>query len=119
VRTSRFYRRTAQVVCGLLLVVIVSGCSFLSGINGTESSLQGAGYQDVDVNIASLDAVSATHAVSIPRWALGAGLAALLAGAAIIAALVIRSRRRRPPAHQFGVPWPEQPRPPTHQDGPE
>jgi len=202
VRTSRFYRRTAQVACGLLLVVIVSGCSFLSGINGTESSLHGAGYQDVDVNIASgagllangmvslsyshgptgngqrdarraeqivwdslryrfgalsiiktsggcdgpvcvshsavldsvtyaelaarfgsrprgLDAVSATHAVSIPRWALGAGLAALLAGAAIIAALVIRSRRRRPPAHQFGVPWPEQPRPPTHQDGPE
>lgn len=66
-----------------------------------------------------LDAVSATHAVSIPPWALGAGLAALLIAAAVIAVLVIRSRKRRPPAHQFGVPWPERPGPPTHQDGPE
>lgn len=199
-RTNRFYRRTPQLACGLLLLVIISGCSFLSGVNGTESSLQGAGYQDVDVNIASgaglpangmvslsyshgptgngqrdarhaeqivwdslryrfgalsiiktsggcngpvcvshsavlasatyaelaarlgprprgLDAVSATHAVSISPWAIGLGLAALLAGVAITAALVIKSRRA--PAHPFGVPRPEPPRPPTHRDGSE
>jgi hypothetical protein len=65
VPTSRSYRRRAQIACGLLLLVIISGCSFLSGITGTESSLQDAGYRDVDVNIASGSGLPANGLVSL------------------------------------------------------
>jgi hypothetical protein len=200
VRTRRFHCRAVQLVCGLLFLFIVSGCSFLSGTTQTESSLQHAGYQDVGVNIASgsglpanglvslsyrhgpsgndqrdarhaeqvvwdtlryrfgalaiiktsggcdgpvcisgsheldsvtyaqlaarfgprprgLDATSAAHAVSIPRWAPWAGLAVLLAGVAITVMLVIKSRKPPPPPGPAGVPWPEPSRPPAHPDG--
>ena len=175
---KRFPGRTVPVVCGLLLLLVVSGCSFLSGIRPTASSLQDAGYQDVGVNISTgsgapangaidvsygrgptgndqqdarhaeqivwdslryrfgglaivktsggctgpvcvsssdvldsvtyaqlaarfgprppgLDATSAAHAISVPRWAPEAGLAVLLIVTVAVAALVMRSRKRR------------------------
>ena len=182
----RFPGRAAQIIGALLLALIVAGCSFLSGVTKTESALQGAGYRDAGVNIASgsglpadgavsvsyskgptgndlrdvrqaeqivwdslryrfgalsvvktsggcdgpvchsrsdqldsvtyaqlvtrfgprpkgLDAASAAHAFSIPGWAVGVGLAVLLAGIGVIITLVVRSRRRRPPPGQFGA----------------